>query len=84
MLWSELKPSQREPVRQLARELLEDVRRPDSDVEDIQDKIEKRGEVVKGLVTKSENPAGVRPLSVRIVRLCSDWQLQERSHLHGG
>jgi hypothetical protein len=38
MLWNELKPSQREAVRQLARELLENVGRPDSDVEDLQDK----------------------------------------------
>jgi len=38
ILWNELRPSQREAVRQLARELLEDVGRPDSDVEDVQDK----------------------------------------------
>jgi hypothetical protein len=38
MLWERLKPSQREAVRQLARELLADVVRPDSDVEDAQDK----------------------------------------------
>jgi len=38
MLWERLKPSQREAVRQLARELLADVGRPDSDVEDAQDK----------------------------------------------
>jgi hypothetical protein len=37
ILW-ELKPSQRESVRQLARELLNDVGRPDSDFEDVQDK----------------------------------------------
>ena len=36
--WKELKPSQREKVRQMARELLEDVGRPDSDFEDVQDK----------------------------------------------
>ena len=38
MLWERLKPSQREAVRQLARELLADVGRHDSDVEDVQDK----------------------------------------------
>jgi hypothetical protein len=38
MLWQRLKPSQREAVRQLARELLTDVGRPDSDFEDVQDK----------------------------------------------
>jgi hypothetical protein len=38
ILWQELKPSQREAVRQLAHELLDDVGRPDSDFEDRQDK----------------------------------------------
>ena len=31
--WKDLKPSQREAVREVARELLENVGRPDSDVE---------------------------------------------------
>src|SRR4051812_12525926 len=38
ILWINLKPSQRETVRQLARELLHDVGRPDSDLEEVQDK----------------------------------------------
>jgi hypothetical protein len=36
--WEELRPSQRETVRRLPRELLDDVGRPDSDFEDVQDK----------------------------------------------
>jgi hypothetical protein len=36
--WEELKPSQREAVRQLANGLLYEVGRPDSDLEDVQDK----------------------------------------------
>ena len=39
ILWEELKPSEREAVRQLARELLEDVGRPASDLEDVQEKM---------------------------------------------
>jgi hypothetical protein len=38
MSWEVLKPSQREAVRQLARELLDDVGRPNSDFEVAEDK----------------------------------------------
>jgi hypothetical protein len=51
ILWDELKPSQRESVRQLARELLNDVGRPDSDFEDIQ---EKSYQIIRQLMIEEE------------------------------
>jgi len=55
MLWNELKPSQREAVRQLARELLQDVGRPDSDIEDVQDKSYR---IIRQLTIEEERLAG--------------------------
>jgi hypothetical protein len=51
MLWEQLKPSQREAVRQLARGLLADVGRPDSDVEDVQ---EKSNQIIRKLTIEEE------------------------------
>jgi hypothetical protein len=52
--WEELKPSQREAVRQRARELLDDVGRPDSDFEDIQDK---SYQIIRQLTIEEERQA---------------------------
>jgi hypothetical protein len=49
--WDELKPSQREAVRQLAHELLDDVGRPDSDAEDVQ---EKSYQIIRKLTIEEE------------------------------
>jgi hypothetical protein len=50
MLLGELRPSQREVVRQLARELLEDVGWPDSDVENV----DKSSQIVRKLTIEEE------------------------------
>ena len=51
MLWAQLKPSQREAIRQLARELLADVGRPESDLEDAQDE---RYRIIRQLTIEEE------------------------------
>jgi hypothetical protein len=49
--WEELKPSQREAMRQLARELLNNVGRPDSDFEEVQ---EKSYQIIRQLTIEEE------------------------------
>src|SRR6476646_5683995 len=55
MLWDELKPSQREAVRQLARELLDDVGRPHSDLGDV---LDNRYQIIRALTVEEERLVG--------------------------
>jgi hypothetical protein len=55
VLWEELKPSQREAVRQLARELLDAVGPADSDLEDVQ---EKSYQILRQFTIEEERLAG--------------------------
>ena len=55
IFWEELKPSQREAMCQLARELLNDVGGPDSDFEDVQDK---SYQIIRQLTIEEERLVG--------------------------
>ena len=53
--WEELKPSQREAVRQLARKLLDDVGRPHSDLGDV---LDNRYQIIRALTVEEERLVG--------------------------